>query len=606
MKTKITKTIAVVSAASILASSMAFAENTLETKNTVFVAEGEATLDYNYDVEESEAVYVNSMSSLTDKDATVTKKLVSDSELATLYSYSANNVNIHADITNTGIGDAVIVDNSPYLRMEYIGPQSPARAVGSDTIYNFDSDTIITGNIESKLGDGLGVYNAGVFETSATINGAISAKSVAISSFSMPLGKNSNAENDFSSTNVKVNGNVDGLFGISDTNFEMTSDFEITGDVTAGNAAVDTNLYGAEGNYTITGDVEAFGGLRANCEDSTLDYKLTGDLDAEFCVANIVCYNSDSTISINGDATSLYDGVYIIDETILKGLRVRAVDNADDAAEETEYKSTVVIDGTLTAAVPFILGYDEESEADIFDITVWKMVKTEMPEEEPEYPDEIEGKRIIMSNLPFKSGSNEVEPYVTATEVVDSTEDSYVVNSSYATDETTEAIEDSIKYIVRVEDSEGGSVTINEKTADANGYVTALADEEVTFTVTADEGYEVSSVTAGTDGTGAEIAVTDNGDGTYSITVPVSGGIDIEAAFEKIATEETTEDTTEEKTEDDSVVAVDSETEAVVDTTTKVDADAAPTTGDNMSLALIVMAFVSLSGAVVLTKKRAK
>ena len=123
-------------------------------------------------------------------------------------------------------------------------------------------------------------------------------------------------------------------------------------------------------------------------------------------------------------------------------------------------------------------------------------------------------------------------------------------------------------------------------------------------------------MTAGTDGTGTEIAVTDNGDGTFSFIVPSTGGVFVQATFgdapEEI--EDETKDETEDEAEDESDAEADEETEVDVDTkteaitettvTTKTDADAAPTTGDNMHMPVVVLALASLAGMVVLTKKK--
>ena len=59
----------------------------------------------------------------------------------------------------------------------------------------------------------------------------------------------------------------------------------------------------------------------------------------------------------------------------------------------------------------------------------------------------------------------------------------------------------------------------------------AAAGEKVTITVTPDEGYKADAVTV-KDGKGNEIAVTDNGDGTYSFTMP-EGAITIDVAVKE-------------------------------------------------------------------------
>jgi hypothetical protein len=60
----------------------------------------------------------------------------------------------------------------------------------------------------------------------------------------------------------------------------------------------------------------------------------------------------------------------------------------------------------------------------------------------------------------------------------------------------------------------------------------AKAGEKVTITLNPDEGYEVAGVTV-TDANGNPVAVTDNGDGTYSFTMP-STKVSVSPAFVKI------------------------------------------------------------------------
>lgn len=78
-------------------------------------------------------------------------------------------------------------------------------------------------------------------------------------------------------------------------------------------------------------------------------------------------------------------------------------------------------------------------------------------------------------------------------------------------------------YEVTVDQPENGTIVL----ADEDRYATA--GEKITITVEPDEGYAVSDVTVTTKG-GKDVAVTDNGDGTYSFTMP-SGAVTISATF---------------------------------------------------------------------------
>lgn len=82
---------------------------------------------------------------------------------------------------------------------------------------------------------------------------------------------------------------------------------------------------------------------------------------------------------------------------------------------------------------------------------------------------------------------------------------------------------DDILYPVAASAAENGAVTL--------GCTEAAAGETVTFTVTADEGYTVSSVTAA-DAGGAPAVLTELGGGQYRFTMPASA-VTVTAVFEK-------------------------------------------------------------------------
>ena len=78
-------------------------------------------------------------------------------------------------------------------------------------------------------------------------------------------------------------------------------------------------------------------------------------------------------------------------------------------------------------------------------------------------------------------------------------------------------------YEVKPATAENGKITVSPENA-AEG-------DKVTITVTPDEGYELDKLTV-KDKDGNEIAVKDNGDGTYTITMPASE-IEVEAEFKE-------------------------------------------------------------------------
>ena len=78
---------------------------------------------------------------------------------------------------------------------------------------------------------------------------------------------------------------------------------------------------------------------------------------------------------------------------------------------------------------------------------------------------------------------------------------------------------------ISVGSSVNGSVTVSPKNASKG--------DTVTVTVSPDTGYQLDTITV-TDQTGKEITLTDNGDGTFSFTMPASG-VTVKAAFQPIA-----------------------------------------------------------------------
>ena len=76
-----------------------------------------------------------------------------------------------------------------------------------------------------------------------------------------------------------------------------------------------------------------------------------------------------------------------------------------------------------------------------------------------------------------------------------------------------------------VEDSEGGTISVSKKNPSKG--------ETVTITTDPEDGYEVDSILV-TDRNGNPIAVTDNGDGTYSFVQP-SGAVTIQPVFRPIS-----------------------------------------------------------------------
>ena len=94
-------------------------------------------------------------------------------------------------------------------------------------------------------------------------------------------------------------------------------------------------------------------------------------------------------------------------------------------------------------------------------------------------------------------------------------------------------LKEKLQYAIRKQDTSNGKINI------ADELTKAKEGQTLTFSVVANDGYEVDSVSAG----GENIPVIKNDNGTYSITVPKGGGVNISAIFKSIKQDQTPDPT---------------------------------------------------------------
>lgn len=94
-------------------------------------------------------------------------------------------------------------------------------------------------------------------------------------------------------------------------------------------------------------------------------------------------------------------------------------------------------------------------------------------------------------------------------------------------------LQEKLQYAIRKQDTSNGKINI------ADELTKAKEGQTLTFSVVANDGYEVDSVSAG----GENIPVIKNDNGTYSITVPKGGGVNISAIFKSIKQNQTPDPT---------------------------------------------------------------
>lgn len=149
----------------------------------------------------------------------------------------------------------------------------------------------------------------------------------------------------------------------------------------------------------------------------------------------------------------------------------------------------------------------------------------------------IENKKDENGNIIYSPGTKD-EMLVALPEIIvgeiESSQGNYIwsdyENSLLDEDERNdvhEAILQKINYWIGVQDLANGSIEVEG--ADESGeYLVAKAGTELTVKVTADDGYEITSVSGG------KVEAVKNEDGTYTITVLDGGGIDISAVIRAI------------------------------------------------------------------------
>ncbi len=98
---------------------------------------------------------------------------------------------------------------------------------------------------------------------------------------------------------------------------------------------------------------------------------------------------------------------------------------------------------------------------------------------------------------------------------------------------TTEAIEKSINYIIKIDESSKNGLAVNG-TKDANGYNTAHEGEKVYLKVTVPDGYSFKSF-YNAEGANGDVNVVTGSDGQYYLVVPRGGGVQVGVNFEKNA-----------------------------------------------------------------------
>lgn len=251
------------------------------------------------------------------------------------------------------------------------------------------------------------------------------------------------------------------------------------------------------------------------------DVKIGGNVTAGSESVGIDASNA-SNIIVNGDVTG-GDGIYSDGSNVTVKGNVTAKDGIGVCITGTD-KTTMVVNGNLTS---------KDVAIDVAD--------NENANSELVIAGKVSGENGTIINVSVDDTTGKVNtlPEIVVGEITDF--DKIVVNDYYTDKEVPADVKkevlDSIKYIVGTNDASmdgKGTISIskvNGAALDKDGlglFDVAKAFETITVHIDVQSGYEVSEVRAG------KASLTRNADGTYSVTVPAGGGVNIEALVRAI------------------------------------------------------------------------
>ena len=392
-----------------------------------------------------------------------------------------------------------------------------------------DQDNSTTSGIEAS---GDEVHETGDVNTSGTLSPGISAEDnstvtvdgnvtggangVEASDSTVSVGGNVTSDNGTGivadSSNVTVKGNVDSsAIGIATSD----STVEVDGNLDSKDTGIIADL---GSNVTVKGDVTSRdAGVVADNSNVTVGGNVTAGNDN----AGIDASNS-STIVVNGDVIG-GDGVYADGSNVTVKGSVTAKDGIGVCITGTN-KTTMVVDGDVAA---------KDAAIDVAD--------NENADSELIIAGKVSGENGATINVSIDDATGKVNtlPEIVVGEINDFdkiTVKDYYTDKEVPTDVKKEVL-DNIKYIVSTNDTSmngKGTISIskvNGAALDKDGlglFDVAKAFETITVHIDVQAGYEVSEVRAG------KASLTRNADGTYSVTVPAGGGVNIEALVRAI------------------------------------------------------------------------
>ena len=332
--------------------------------------------------------------------------------------------------------------------------------------------------------------------------------------------------------NVKVSGEyMTGASAYGDSTVHVKGDVTATGENSVG-------IDGETGTIKVGGDVSGIEAVVARGEaDVTVGGSVSGTLSGIVAVGN-------ASVSVKGDAeTKVGPGVFAQENATVTVDGNVTGGTLDEAPEGYEYVYPAIIAGAGTTVI--VKGTVSTAERNFFAVGIncWDAGSQKGTLILEKAKAGGEANAIYVNAAPGASQEDILNslPDIVVGELAAKNED-FIWNSYdnglYGNDpedetigELNEKIYATIRYMIRWNNSEGGSFSVNG-TSKYGEYDVAQENQELGITIQIAEGYELESISGG------KAQVLQRPDGTWSVIVPRGGGVNLSAVLKRIIKEE--------------------------------------------------------------------
>ena len=332
--------------------------------------------------------------------------------------------------------------------------------------------------------------------------------------------------------NVKVSGEyMTGASACGDSTVHVKGDVTATGENSVG-------IDGETGTIKVGGDVSGIEAVVARGEaDVTVGGSVSGTLSGIVAVGN-------ASVSVKGDAeTKVGPGVFAQENATVTVDGNVTGGTFYEASEGYEYVYPAIIAGAGTTVI--VKGTVSTAERNFFAVGIncWDAGSQKGTLILEKAKAGGEANAIYVNAAPGASQEDILNslPDIVVGELVAKNED-FIWNSYdnglYGNDpedetigELNEKIYATIRYMIRWNNSEGGSFSVNG-TSKYGEYDVAQENQELGITIQIAEGYELESISGG------KAQVLQRPDGTWSVIVPRGGGVNLSAVLKRIIKEE--------------------------------------------------------------------